>query len=192
MARCSSLSIPACLAALLLLTGCAAPGPGPGPGPAPYAGPEPTGVPADLHNRTAGFSAQLWAEKPLPRIGDFLSLKLRISADAYLSLYAIHTSGRTSQLLDNEAARSDRTLTFPGPRSPVDYRVSPPPGTETYLLVATEQPLRWLAPADIRRRGALTELNLTGGELQQRLRAVLERQNPYSWNGAVLNLPVDY
>lgn len=190
MARCSSLSILACLAALLLLAGCAAPGPGPGP--APYSGPESVGIPTDLQNRTADFSAQLWSDRPPPRIGDFLNLKLRVSADAYLSLYAIHSSGRTSQLLDNEAARGGRTLTFPGPRSPVDYRVSPPPGTETYLLVATEQPLRWLAPADIRQRGALTELNLTGGELQQRLRAVLERQNPYSWNGAVLNLPVDY
>ena len=112
--------------------------------------------------------------------------------DAAARRRGLDVAQRVELVFDNEAARSDRTLTFPGPRSPVDYRVSPPPGTETYLLVATEQPLRWLAPADIRRRGALTELNLTGGELQQRLRAVLERQNPYSWNGTVLNLPVDY
>lgn len=188
MARFPFLPLPACLAALLLLAGCATPG----PGPEPYGRPEPVAAPADLDNREAGFTARLWSERPPPRIGGYLNLKLRATADSYLSLYAIHTSGRTSRLLDNQAARGGRTLSFPGPYSPVDFQVSPPPGTETYLLVATEQPLRWLAPADIRQRGSLTELNLTGGELQQRLRAVLARQNPYSWNGAVLNLPVEY
>lgn len=188
MTRYPSFFPPACLAALLL-AGCATPGPGPEPyyPPAPV---EPDAVSADLTNLEAGFSAELWSNQPPPRLGDFLTLKLRATADAYLSLYAIHTSGRTSRLLDNQAARGGQILTFPGPRSPVDFQLSPPPGTETYLLVATQQPLRWLAPADIRRRGSLTELNLTGGELQQRLRAVLARQNPYSWNGAVLNLPV--
>ncbi len=177
--------------AALLMAGCATP---------PGSGYEDTGlttvpraeaaVPADLVNRQAEFSVQLRSDQPQPRLGDMLGLRMRASAEAYLSLYAIHASGRTTRLLDNQAVRAGQMLVFPSANSPVDFQFSPPPGTETYLLVATQQPLRWLAPADIRRPGALTELNFTGSELQQRLRTVLARQNPYSWNGAVLNLSV--
>lgn len=191
MTRSSSSLAPVVLAALWL-TGCATP-----PGPGPDEGLGLTAVPksesaisTDLANQQAEFSVQLWSDQPPPRLGDFLSLRLRASADSYLSLYAIHASGRTTRLLDNQAVRGGQTLIFPSANSPVDFQFSPPPGTETYLLLATQQPLRWLAPADIRRPGALTELNFTGSELQQRLRTVLARQNPYSWNGAVLNLSV--
>ncbi|HPE70754.1 MAG TPA: DUF4384 domain-containing protein [Candidatus Competibacter sp.] len=174
--------------AALLLAGCATPSPGPGSEALPR--PAPVAVATDLANPYAGFTVQLWADQPPPRIGAVLNLKLRATADSYLSLYAIHTSGRTSRLLDNQQTRGGRTLTFPSPHSPVDFQLSPPPGTETYLLVATQQPLHWLAPADIRQPGVLTDLHLTGAELQQRLRTVLDRQHPAHWNGAVLNLTV--
>lgn len=183
MTRCLALFISVCLAALLLLAGCATPPPGSVPL-------EPMAAPTGLSNPDAGFTVRLWSNQASPRIGDFLHLQLSATDDAYLSLYAIHSSGRTSQLLDNVAVPGHQVLTFPGPRSPVDFRLSPPPGTETYLLIATRQSLHWLAPADIRQRGPLTELNLTGMELQQRLHQVLARQHPRSWNGAVLDLPV--
>lgn len=187
MARFPFPPAPVCLAASLLLGGCAtAPD-------QPYGiayRPEPARATADLSNPEAGFTAEIWSDAPPPRVGDFLNLKLRVTTDAYLSLYAIHSSGRTSRLLDNQWARGGRTVAFPGPDSPVDFQVSPPSGTETYLLVATQQPMRWLAPADIRQRGSLTELNLTGRELKERLRAALDRQNPYSWSGAELNQSV--
>ena len=187
MAKIPFFPIPAVLAGLLLLGGCATTG---------YNDKDMIVAPHDdegggsWSNPDARFTAEVWSDAPPPRIGDFLKLKLRASDDAYLSLYAIHTSGRTSRLLDNQFVRGGRTVPFPGPYSRVDFALSPPPGDETYLLVATQKPLRWLAPDDIRERGSLTELNLTGKELQQRLRAVLDRQNPYSWNVAVLNQPL--
>ncbi len=63
----------------LLLAGCATPGYGPGP--EPYPGPKPVAVSADLSNPEAGFQAEIWSDRPPPRIGDYLSLKLHASAD---------------------------------------------------------------------------------------------------------------
>ncbi len=144
-----------------------------------------------LRNPHARFAVQVWSESPTVLIGDYLNLTLRTTRDSYVSLYAIHSSGRTSQLVANHPLRAAQSLAFPGPNSSVDYRFQPPTGTETYIAVATHQPLSWLRETDIAGyKGPLVELNLTGSQLVSRLRLALEPYPPPDWNADVINLPL--
>lgn len=157
----------------------------------------PTGVfrrpqPIDFHNPQAGLNVALWSESRTALIfRESLRVKVRSSADVYCNLYAVNTSGDTLQLLANHPLPANTTQSLGSPGDPLYYRVHPPRGTETYVLVATRQPLEWLQPADIRRRGPATRLTLKPAQLTRRLQEALAARDPATWNVAILERRVD-
>lgn len=175
------------LLALLLLAGCVTP---PAPPPA-----QPVADPLRLGNAKAGFSVTLRSEREPLLVGAPLRLDLQATADGYLNLYFINASGKTGQLLTNYPVRADEPVSFPpaGSRK-LQYTPDPPPGTETFILVATRQPLNLLGRPDIKNvnkpRTPVAELNLTGPQLVNRLRDALRRRPPPDWNASSLQLPL--
>lgn len=169
----------------LLVAGCATPAPAPAP----------TADPLRLGNPKAGFTVALRSEQEPPRIGAPLRLDLQTAVDGYLNLYFIKASGATGQLLTNYPVRANEPVSFPpagGKR--LQYTPGPAPGTETFILVATRQPLNLLVRQDIRNvkkpRTPVAELNLTGPQLVNRLRGALQRRPPPDWNANSLQLPL--
>jgi len=149
--------------------------------------------PETLSNPKADFAALVWSESKTPLIiGSYLRLKLQSTADAYLSLYAVDTAGETLQLLANHPAQANQTVTLEGPGGLVNYQATPPVGTETYILVATQQPLAWLEPGDIRSPGPLPTLALTPHQLMDRLQLALDTLAPDSWDMAALSRRVEW
>ncbi len=167
----------------LLIAGCATP---------PAA---PVVDPLRLGNPKAGFAVALRSEREPLRIGEPLRLDLQTAADSYLNLYFISSAGGTGQLLTNYPVRANEPVSFPpaGGRK-LQYAPGPPPGVETFLLVATGQPLNLLGRQDIRNvkkpRTPVAELNLTGPQLVTRLRDALRRRPPPDWNANSLQVPL--
>lgn len=145
-----------------------------------------------LANPAPGFNLQLWSGKPKLVIGEMLGLQYRAGANAYVSLYEIGSSGSVGQLFENRPITQGQTLAFPALGSDYAYKLAPPPGAEHFILVATTQPLHWIAPADRgQQNGPLTKLHFTPSELIDRLGSVLKRHHPNNWNSTTLSLPLD-
>jgi hypothetical protein len=139
-----------------------------------------------LRNANATFQVSAWSEQDPARIGELLRLKLRSGSNSFLSLYEVSTSGRTARLFENRLVQAGEVVEFPGPKSAVDYRYAPPPGTETFIVLATARPVDWLTAEDIAGGEALTALNLAPWQLVQRLREVTGGLTPESWSSAVV------
>jgi len=170
------------LTTLLWLFGCAAQAP-----PLP-----PIHEPEELRNPLAGFQLRLWSEQTPLLIDSLLDLKLQASAPVYLSLYAIHSSGTTARLLADRQVLANRTLLYPEPHVPLDLRLSPPTGTEIFILVGTLIPLNWpettAPPAG---NTPILALDRDRQGLLDGLQQVLRERDRQQWNVAVLRLPLE-
>lgn len=142
-----------------------------------------------LANENAPYEVQLWSRNNPLVIGQKLGLFMRSMADGYFSMYSISSSEKVYSLLSNIPARTGQTLLFPGALSPYDFRLTPPAGTETYILVSSLKPLYFQIPAPMA-TPPLAVLPLTPEQFIQRLEDNLRVMNPYEWNTAVLMLPL--
>lgn len=188
VARWPALFLPLILMLMLLVTGCATP--------APETPPPEAADPLGMSNPRAEFTVTLQESTPPPlRIGQPVTLDLNSSADSYLNLYAIGTAGNTTQLLTNYPVRANEAVSFPPMTSKrFNYLPEPPPGKETFILVATRQPLRLMGRHDLKEtrkpRTPVAALKLSGPQLLERLREALNRRPPSQWNAASLQLPL--
>lgn len=170
----------------LFIVGCATPAKPPA---------IPVADPLRLGNPKAGFTVMLRSEHPTLPIGTPVRLDLQTAAAGYLNLYFIHSSGQTGQLLTNYPVQANEPVTFPptGGKK-LRYAPGPPPGAETFVLVATRQPLNLLGRADIKNvkkpRTPVAELTLSGPQLVDRLRGALQRRPPADWNATSLRTPL--
>lgn len=173
------------LTVILALLGCA-------PTPesnAPFIRPKPY----QFLNPNADFDFLVWSEnKTALIIGGFARFKVYSTADAYLNLYAIDSSYKTLQLLANYPIHAKEVLSLGGLQGPASYRLTPPPGTETYIAIATQKPFDWLETADIRRPGDISELALNAGQLTDRLLLALEKLDSASWDAVILERRVEW
>lgn len=173
------------LFSLLVVTGCAPTQPLPENSQRPNL--------QELRNPQADFDVKLWSERKVPLVIDeILQLKMRVTVDAYVNLYAITTAGDTVQLLGNYPVPAKETISLGGVRGPVVYRVREPPGKETYILVVTRQPLTWLTPSDIKNKNAMTTLNLTPSQLIRRLHGALREHASTAWQAAIMARNVEW
>lgn len=162
----------------LLMAGCAT----------PSKSPTAPGVdPAQIGNPKAGFTVMLRCKQQALSIGQPLQLDLQTTAAGYLNLYFINSSGQTGQLLTNYPVQANEPATFPpAGGKKLRYAPSGPPGAETFILVATRQPLNLLGRTDIKNvkkpRTPVAELNLNGAQLVNRLRSALQQRPPPDWN----------
>lgn len=170
---------------VLLMAGCAATPPAE-PG-------SPVADPLQLGNPKAEFTVSLRSERELLHVGEPLRLDLQTTVSGYLNLYYIGASDNTGQLLTNYPIQADEPVTFP-PKGgkKLHYNPGPTSGTETFILVATRQPLNFLGRRDIKNvkkpRTPIAEFNMTGSQLLDRLQHVLHRRTPGDWNAYSLRL----
>ncbi|WP_028584787.1 DUF4384 domain-containing protein [Desulfogranum mediterraneum] len=143
-----------------------------------------------LSNAAAPYGLQLWSANDPLLIGQELQLYLRPMAESYLSLYSISSSEKVYSLLENQPARSGQTLQFPGEQSPVGFRLSPPKGVETYILISTLEPLAGPQPAPGTADSPLTVLPHTPEQLISALAGALLERNQHEWNSAIITLPL--
>lgn len=168
----------------LLIAGCATTPTEPG---------QPAADPLLLGNPRAEFTVSLRSEREPLHVGEPLRLDLQATVPGYLNLYYISASDNTGQLLTNYPVQANEPVTFP-PKGgkKLHYNPGPAPGMETFILVATRQPLNFLSRKDIKNvkkpRTPLAELNMTGSQLLNRLSYVLHRRTPGDWNAYSLQL----
>lgn len=143
-----------------------------------------------LINPQASFELHLNSQTTPLVINQPLRLSLQSQVDSFVSLYHISSSGKTARLFNNQEIHANQVVAFPAPESMLDWVLRPPPGEETYILVATQTPQQWLAAADLATEGVLTLLALTPSQLIERLITATSRLHPASWNIAVLRLPL--
>jgi hypothetical protein len=131
----------------------------------------------------------VWSGNSLrPRLGEKLLLGMRTDADAYVSLYTVSASGQTARLFENRRMRAGAMNEFPSRDSRVDFMLSPPAGVESFVVVASQQPLSPLSPADVLRSGSVTTLRLDSYGLADRLRSATAMLSPAAWNAAVVDI----
>lgn len=123
-----------------------------------------------------------------PRMGDRLLLGMRSDADAFVSLYTVSASGRTAKLFENRRFGTGAMQEFPDRNSRVDFKISPPAGVESFILVASRQPLSILYPGDVVRSGDLAPLGLSSYQLADRIRAATAGLPATAWNAAVVDI----
>lgn len=151
--------------------------------------------PVQIGNPKAGFAVTLRCDRQALHIGEAVRLDLRTAAPGYLNLYFINSSGQTGQLLTNYPVQANEPATFPpAGGKKLRYAPSSPPGVETFILVATRQPLNLLRRADIKNvkkpRTPVAELNMNGSQLVGRLRGALQRWPTPDWNATSIHSPL--
>lgn len=144
--------------------------------------------PYEIGNPRADFEVLLWSESKIPLfIGSYPRLKLLATTDAYLSLYAVSSSGKVLRLMANHPVQANQIVTIGEPENLVSYRLTPPTGTENFLLIGARQPLTWTEAADMRDIEPPVELALTPDQLRDGLWTALHTFPSDAWNTAVFS-----
>ncbi len=145
-----------------------------------------------IANPANPFGLQIWSKSRPLFIDQNLRLYFRTMAESYLSLYSVSSSGMVYRLFVNMPAKAGQTLIFPGEQSPVDFRLNPPPGMETYILAATVKPLS--VQINIRQTGGQAPdiLNISPKGFINYLGGILRKMDRHEWNTAVIQLPLKW
>lgn len=129
----------------------------------------------------AALGAQLYTTlPPAVPLQTALALSYDAAAPANASLYTVSSSGQVMRLFENRLIRPGAATHFPDRTEPV-IRFSPPAGAEQFVLVATQQPLRWLAPTDYADTTPYARLTLDRIAFEQRLANALAILPPGTW-----------
>ena len=135
------------------------------------------------------FPLAVWSGMPLnPRLGHKLLLGIRADEDAFVSLFTVSASGKTARLMENRRFLAGRTQDFPSASSRVDFQLRAPAGVESFVAVASRQPLPVLLPGDVMRGGDLAPLRLNSAQLADRIHSATAGMPSGSWNVAVVDI----
>lgn len=109
-----------------------------------------------------------------------LTLSYGAAVPGFASLYTVASSGQVMRLFENRAVRPGVMTDFPNRNEPV-MRFGPPAGTEQFVLIVTQQPFQWLAPADYADATPFARLRLDRIGFEQRLSGALAALPPGTW-----------
>lgn len=109
-----------------------------------------------------------------------LALSYGAAMPGFASLYTVASSGQVMRLFENRALRPGAMADFPNRTEPV-IRFGPPAGAEQFVLIVTQQPFQWLAPADYADATPFARLRLDRIGFEQRLSAALAGLPPGAW-----------
>jgi hypothetical protein len=141
------------------------------------------------------LSAQLDKADATYRVGDKLGLTVTATADVYLTVLTVGSSGRVSVLAPNAHqklvhARAREPVSIPAPDAPYAVRVGGPPGFELINIIATTEPVDLLAHEPSGPAGAFRSLEAQAGTLARSLPLDLERMLQKGYVVAVLAIRV--
>ena len=131
------------------------------------------------YERARSFRVEAWAV-PDPRfnVGEPLSAQVRVSTPAYVNMYHVGTSCKVTRLLHNVQVQPAEIADFPRQNSRMII-VKPPVGEEAFYVIATREPMAFIADSDILQGGdGLASIDLSPSQFYQRLDQVLGRINP--------------
>ena len=137
------------------------------------------------YNDRAQFVTEAWGV-PSNRfdVGQPLTLQMRVSSPAYVSLFHVGTSCKVTRLLNNHHLQTPgEIIDFPLRGSGLDVTVKPPKGEEGFYFVATRQPFVLLAGSDVlKEQGHLASLDMSPEQFYQRLEQARGRIDPNEWS----------
>lgn len=92
---------------------------------------------------------EVWADKPVYRIGDTIEFSVRVNRDAYVTLINIGASGDVTVIFPNKFhprhfMRADQTVVIPAPTWNFSFVVQGPAGFDQIKAVASEEPIALL------------------------------------------------
>ena len=137
------------------------------------------------------FRVEAWAvPDPNYNVGEPLSVQMRVSTPAYLNMFHVSSSCKVSRLLHNVQVQPAEIADFPRQNSRMII-VKPPTGEEAFYLIATREPMAFIAGADILQGGeGLASLDLSPAQFYQRLDQVLGRINPDDLSATTLRTTI--
>jgi hypothetical protein len=123
-------------------------------------------------------------------VGEPLSIQARVSTPAYLNMFHVSTSCKVTRLLHNVQVQPAEIADFPRQNSRMII-VKPPTGEEAFYLIATREPMAFVAEADILQGGdGIASLDLSPAQFHERLKQVLGRINPDDLSVATLKTSI--
>ena len=142
------------------------------------------------------FATEAWGV-PSNRfyVGQPLTLQMRVSSPAHLSLFHVSTSCKVTRLLNNHPIREPgqigNIIDFPLPGSGIEITVKPPKGEEGFYFVATRKPFDLLTGSDVlKQQGHIASLDMSPEQFYQRLEQARGRINPNEWSIRTLRTQV--
>jgi hypothetical protein len=161
-----------CLAMAIVLAGCEVRVEVPVPVEVPKCG-------LPNYQRGRSFRVEAWAvPDPQFNVGEPLGAQVRVSTPAYVNMYHVSTSCKVTRLLHNVQVQPAEIADFPRQNSRMII-VKPPVGEEAFYVIATREPMAFIAEADILQGGdGLASIDLSPAQFYQRLDQVLGRINP--------------
>lgn len=131
------------------------------------------------YQRARSFRVEAWAVPDTRfNVGEPLGAQVRVSTPAYVNMYHVSTSCKVTRLLHNVQVQPAEIADFPRQNSRMII-VKPPVGEEAFYVIATREPMAFIAEADILQGGdGLASIDLSPAQFYQRLDQVLGRINP--------------
>jgi hypothetical protein len=131
------------------------------------------------YQRARSFRVEAWAVPDRQfNVGEPLGAQVRVSTPAYVNMYHISSSCKVTRLLHNVRVEPAQIADFPRQNSRMII-VKPPTGDEAFYVIATREPMAFVAEADILQGGdGLASIDLSPEQFYQRLDQVLGRINP--------------
>jgi hypothetical protein len=158
----------ACLVAVLL-TGCA-------------------GVGVTV-NRDSSFQVKVTLERTTPflRVGDDVVVNVQSDRPCYLQVFYIGRSGAINRIFPDDLRRDSRVAAgaisrIPQTGAPYRLTLTPPPGRETVLAVATLEPVELIPRDRLNYSGVLPKVELTRSEFETTVMASLEKISSTAWS----------
>ena len=124
-------------------------------------------------------------------IGEPLTLQMRVSAPAYVSVFYVDTSCKVTRLLDNTLIKVNELVNFPLKESGIRMVVKPPEGEEGFYFIATREKFNFLSRTDILGgEGDIVSLDMSPEQFYSRLDQARSRIAPTNWSSWTLRTNV--
>ena len=125
------------------------------------------------------------------RVGEPLTIQMRVSAPSYLTLFHVSTSCKVTRLLDNVQTPMAEIIDYPGRGGGLDITIKPPAGREGFYFIATLRKLSFLSSDDILNEAAgIAAIDMSPAQFYQRLEQARARMNPAEWSLTTLRTTV--
>lgn len=143
------------------------------------------------------LSVTLSADRAEYSVGQRVILEATPSADCYLTLIDVGTSGNITILFPNvysasNAVKAGQTVRVPGEAASFDFEAAGPAGTEIVRAIVSREPVVDLARvvADYREENPFGTLKQPASLLARDIRVKLKQTRREEWGDAVLHLMV--